>query len=807
MTIYILSGFNNYYNRIVKKYALIEDYNDFIIYTLQNTNFVPNDNVDTQHTFGSNVQAYNGTGDYVIVADEYNVIISRWFIIDSVRDRAGQYTLTLHRDVIADYYDEVINDGTCFIEKGNPAYGSPFVFNKEACTFNQIKKEEYLLKDNTNSAWLVGYYSKKADPTALKGTVYLNAPTDVNAIAIGSTLENWEYYGDQLVDANSNELVLTIWSGYPNNISSYPTKNTLYYTGTDFQFTSSSHYPASLPNLDGKLEFTMDAGYTRDSVTSAANTFADKFRNSSNLQSYLNSLVVSNLTSYDELNYYNGKTIVTADNKYYKCVLKPLGNERTSYAIENTSNIGLEIQSLLNQTRLIKQKTVSETFSSYVVVGTKYKFDFEDQTDALLKYDMSVSKLDTVDNAYNVFAIPYDAIDMYYHRTNGSTEVIKNSTNIALSTIQSISTNGSDAVYDIQLLPYCPIPNMIADDGTIHLYEEKPLEFSTIRTEDTNNVTTRIYGFIFNVSESKLTFNIPFNRQVDTSPVSLKIANECDFWRLTSPNYSTYFDFSLAMNSGIDYFNVDFELKPFAPYIHINPNFKSLYGSDFNDCRGLICGGEFSLTQIDDHWIDYQLQNKNYENIFKSTIQDLRYRQKYEKVGDITNAITAPLTGGASGALAGSSFGPYGAIAGAAIGGTLSTGGAIADAVINDKLRKQQIKYATEQYNLQLGNIQALPTTISKLTTLTLNNKIFPVLEYYTCTDEEKDCFITSLAYSGMTINAVGTISNYLTDWSLGEVNNKKFIKAHLMRLPEIGEDSHIINEIANELYKGVYIE
>lgn len=754
---------------------------------------------------------YSGTGDYVLVVDDYRQIQSRWFIIEQVRDRAGQYTLTLHRDLIADYYDKVVNSSVCFIEKGSPAYGSPFVFNKEACTFNQIKKEEHLLKDNTNSAWLVGYYSKKADDAALKGTVYLNAPTDVNAIAIGTTLENWEYYGEQIVDANNNELILTVWSGWPNNITDYLTENNLYYTGTDFQFTTATNYPSSFSNLDGKLEFTTDAGYSRDSVNSAANTFADKFRNSSTLQSYLNDLVVEQLTSYDDLAYYNGKTIVTADNKYYRCLLEPLGSsERTGYAIENTSNIGLEIESLLNETGLIKEKTLSETFSYYVIVGTKYKFVFEEQTDALLKYDLSVSKLNTVDNAYNVFAIPYNTIDISYHKTDNSIEVIKNSTNIALSTIQSISINGSDAVYDIQLLPYCPVPNVVADDGTIHLYEQKPLEFSTIRTEDTNNVTTKIYGFIFNVPESKLTFNIPFSKQVETSPVNLKIANECEFWRLSSPNYATYFDFSLAMNNGIDYFNVDFELKPFTPYIHINPNFKSLYGADFNDCRGLICGGDFSLTQIDDHWIDYQLQNKNYENIFKSTIQDLRYRQKYERLGDITNAITAPLTGGISGAFAGASMSggsPYAAGAGAAIGGTLSTGGAIADAIINDKLRKQQVKYATEQYNLQLGNIQALPTTISKLTTLTLNNKIFPVLEYYTCTEEEKNCFITSLAYSGMTVNAVGTISNYLTDWSLGDVNNKKFIRAHLMRLPDTEDDSHVVTEIANELYKGVYIE
>ena len=54
MTIYVLAGFNNYYNRIVKKYTNVEDYQDYITYSLQGVNFVPNDGVNTQQVIGSN---------------------------------------------------------------------------------------------------------------------------------------------------------------------------------------------------------------------------------------------------------------------------------------------------------------------------------------------------------------------------------------------------------------------------------------------------------------------------------------------------------------------------------------------------------------------------------------------------------------------------------------------------------------------------------------------------------------------------------------------------------------------------------
>lgn len=53
MTIYVLSGFNNYYNRIVKKFDTVGEYEQFIIHTQQNYNFVPNDNVDTKVVLGN----------------------------------------------------------------------------------------------------------------------------------------------------------------------------------------------------------------------------------------------------------------------------------------------------------------------------------------------------------------------------------------------------------------------------------------------------------------------------------------------------------------------------------------------------------------------------------------------------------------------------------------------------------------------------------------------------------------------------------------------------------------------------------
>ena len=53
MTIYVLSGFNNYYNRIVKKFDTVGEYEPYVLHTQQNYNFVPNDNVDTKVVLGN----------------------------------------------------------------------------------------------------------------------------------------------------------------------------------------------------------------------------------------------------------------------------------------------------------------------------------------------------------------------------------------------------------------------------------------------------------------------------------------------------------------------------------------------------------------------------------------------------------------------------------------------------------------------------------------------------------------------------------------------------------------------------------
>ena len=294
-------------------------------------------------------------------------------------------------------------------------------------------------------------------------------------------------------------------------------------------------------------------------------------------------------------------------------------------------------------------------------------------------------------------------------------------------------------------------------------------------------------------------------------PMDVKIKNECDMYRLSSPNFMSMYEFKKTkLRNGILSFNIDCTYKPFTPYIKVNPNYDdSLYAvQDFNDSMGLILGGDFSIPMLSDAWVNYELQNRNYQAIFNRTIENLDVNNQIAKEQQQFQAIMGTITGGIGGATAGGmagfkAGGPWGAAAGAAIGGVTGiTAGAVGGALDAQWLARQQAEtrsFAIDQFNYQLGTTQALNPTITKSTPLTYNNKVWPVLEYYTCTDKEKELLEQKIKYDGMTIMAIDTLRAYAVDGYR--------VKGKLIRLEGIQDDSHVADAIYQEVDKGFYIK
>lgn len=859
MTIYVLSGFNNYYNRIVKKFDTVEEYMSYELHTQQNYNFVPNDNVNTQVVLGSNVNLYDGTGDYLLAVNEFNEIVSRWFIIESVRDRAGQYTLTLHRDLVADHYDQLL-DAPMFIEKATiQTTTTPLIYNKEDMSFNQIKLRQDTLKDFSGIPWLVGYLPKKYKND---NWVTLEYSTErVADIDLPEGLDSWEW--NEYANGKSFSSPQKIFYSTMINTNFYgPTgtnykhhdkksafnltrdSNNNYYTYEEFlnQANSTDYQETSLSMTS--------SGYTTEYVFIYNRDYSKHVNYSSQTIEKLNAKFWTNglasriptkiaAQEFEEL---QGKIVHDSiTGLYYQVLIKPV---RTATYVDYPSvdnAIGSDSIYALMRDNLTRNPT--DTITPLDIQGNPNRFSFAvywtaqdyviDLVDVSGQAKFKVNDTDryeTADSAFDVFAIPYtDNLSLYRNVEDLPPKPIcKTSKSLALAVaLQTASQLGQSAIYDLQLLPYCPcryIENFYMktpgwherDDGTW----SGTGDFYNVRTEYCLDISllhpviTGIYKqdvaeptiddllqIMFWATESAFTFDIPYAINIPTDITEIKVANQCDKYRLVSPTGSGQFEFNAVMNGGVSKFNVDCTYQPFNPYIHINPDFGELYGQDYNDWRGLICSGDFSLPQQTSAWANYKLQNKNYQESFDRTLQNMEVSHRIQREQQVFNAFTGTLMGGAGGALAGAKGGIYGAIAGAVVGTAASAVGGALDVQYGDILRAEALDYTKDQFGYQLDNIQALPYSVTKSTPLTNNNPIFPIIEYYSCTDTEKQMLRDKMTWNGMTIMAIDTMKNYINS------DYEQYIKGKLIRLETINDDYHIINALSGELDKGVYIK
>lgn len=291
--------------------------------------------------------------------------------------------------------------------------------------------------------------------------------------------------------------------------------------------------------------------------------------------------------------------------------------------------------------------------------------------------------------------------------------------------------------------------------------------------------------------------------ELNNSGLSLKILSNAYYLRLCSPNYQGSFDINIGRNNGkIKGYWLYGTYKPYTPYIKVAPVFEGLYGSNFGDQRGLICSGDFSLPRIIDEWQNFQLNNKNYQNIFNREIQNMEFMQSLERRNQIVSGIVGILGDTTKGATAGGVVGgPWGAIAGGVIGGATSGIGFGIDVDTLAKTQREQKSLAIDKFNYQLGNIKALPYTLTSIGAFNINSKIFPFLEIYTPTEKELEAFEKKIEYESMTVMRIDNMINYYEAF-----DKKCYFKGELIRCDEIAEDYHMLESIYAELMKGVYI-
>lgn len=442
------------------------------------------------------------------------------------------------------------------------------------------------------------------------------------------------------------------------------------------------------------------------------------------------------------------------------------------------------------------EKTVSwkyngQTYTMKVTFNTvdKTNVDGEGYTQGLTQSEQT---------PYAIAAMPFGMKDYYLGDLRlGSTEM-KNNLACAMAISRAYSSSGW--LMDAQLLPYCPCKEVLRPDGNIDL--TKALSFCPI----VEGAARR--GALISCKDSTFaaTLYTSSGQLFKWNVTNVKMDNLTVKCRLVSPNGNGVFEFNPAKMVYANNTEVGFEAyctyMPYQPYIKVAPHFARLYGEEFGDYRGLICGGDFSLPQIGDSWEAYEVQNKNYQAMFNRQIASLELQQKVGLASDIAGAATGVVSGVAGGALSGSMIGgPHGAIAGGIAGGIASVGGGVADVITNQVLRKDQREAIEQQHNWQLQNIQALPYSVTKVTNFNINNTYVPYLEIYNCDDYETQNLGTYLELYSYNISRYGKFSDYV------KPTGRTFIRGSFVRLNGISDDSHYLAAIADEVKQGFYIE
>lgn len=783
----LLSNYNNYYNRTYKKHNTYQEYINAsasnILGIEKSYNFNIKDGVNLDHIF--NVDSNVDDPNYCLLLNETdNSIASRWFVVEWEKVRGNQYHAILRRDLLADNY-EAITTAPCFIEKGYVGPQDSAIFNKENITVNQIKTKETLLKDDSNTAWIVGYIAK--DHPALSDKTFTYNP-DVD-ITVSGNFSDWQYAN--LVNGTEH---ITINPTSPNN---------------SMRFLL--HYIAQLSGYSYEFMFNYSSGSAYENNTPrdfwwTSKEDCDTYRNSDwrssiDWDTCLSKVLLDkptwvSRTEYDEIMSFIGKKVQFQDGVYEFTLTQNVNALQDDWSYWNSGNLYDYLYGIVNAGLPNGIQGTEYYPVAYRLYLTKFTIVARQLQNIKGTYKYSIPQTTKLlnDAPYKMFCIPYYKDGQYLFQVNDTQHRYTLDNDIMLTWSFNIATELGNSLYDLQILPYCPISNWRGNAnvaGIFSIDKSENVDYTTLL--DSNNKVVGVCSWC-DVSSKEQFLKYPIDI------MDYKVENECDMYRLCSPNYASVFEFNPAKNNGVEGYIVRYTYKPYQPFINVAPKFSRLYGNDFKDNRGLILSGDFSLPIVTDAWVNYQLQNKNYLLSFDRQIENMEVNYGWQRSQGIANAVVGTIQGGTTGAMAG---GMTGGATGAVIGGVLGTGaslaGGIADLNMQSGLHNEALDFARDNFGFQLGNIKALPNTLNKVSSIVANSKLFPFVEYYTCTEEERQAFVDKIKYNGMSIGRIGHIIDFKNP------SEQTYVKGQLIRL-EGKYDTHEINEIANEFMKGWYI-
>ena len=778
-TLYLLN-YNNYGNRIIKKESSLANYLSADTgYAadrdkLTNVNFYRGDGVNTRQTVDFPVGKSEKDADYLIVTDGASPenIVSRWFIIECDYNRRNQMILTLRRDLLVDFWRNIYNTNTeFFCEKGAVDISDDFIFNGENVTFNRKKSNGMVAG---GSGYIVGYMDKGFSSN--RAYYYRPSANVVNKLEDIPVYRFTGMGGDLLVD--------NLWLQY----SLYMSSDTSASAGQDaLGYKATINFNYNIPAVSQvTTKFYMGkSGLTSGNVTSF---FSSKLTTmNTNLRNFIY-YQNPRLGKYTDYSSENGKIYyVESLNTFYKVTIGSSNNYIGSVALDD----------------IAEQSIFYSQFNSYFSGSWYAQPSGYGMISGDVAFNATYKTVTLVQSTTGSFTIPAYTDRKHTNKPYDIFVAEYNSTNLETASRIATALAGSGALIDLQRVPYMSANWNANDHSTTWAvnFGDVSATYRFIDFDEFSGTTTPI------ALTTPPTTYVGYTQKTNVADVKLDALSLT--YRLTSPNHANAWDFSPALNRGCNAaFNYEVTLKPYQPYIHVFPTFNDtgIYGkgNDYDD-RGIICMGSFSLAISSDAWQTYQINNASYQNAFDRQIENLNVTQDVQRTMEKWSIAAGAVSAATSGAIAGSAGGGVGAAVGGVVAGAASLAAGIADYQMNEKLRNEAIDYTKDQFGYQMQNIKAKPFTFSQSCAFDINNSTGVLIDVFEPTSDEKNAFKDKIKWNGMTVMKLGTFKAF---WDLLNTHKTyvKYIKGKLVRCPNLKDDTHVFNEIANELYKGVYI-
>lgn len=827
--IHLFTNYNNYYNRQVKFKATLNEYltdEDIFLMSFEKRNFVIADGIRTQHII--EYSAGNlPTPNYLIAEDEKTHAFTRWFVIKCRQTRGCQYTLFLKRDTIADLYDSV-KVSPLLVKKGYVDDNNVLVFNKEMQEYNKVKKNELLIKDNTNSGYVVGFIDQKKDYGSDIYTSFKDElQVDFDYSALPSSITDYMAIGNATPNATTKRIVgdnkanvalkvnfgsykfvedslnRDIYSNY--NFNEYFWMNG--YRGKYNEITDTG------TNYGNGIFYTLSTTLANYSLSN--NCIINCGENGKSLEiSNSVSLYVSNKFSQFDLAYvydwfsinssplalvesYEGK-ICEISGTYYRCEVTRSGASTletitppsyelatlksfmpTSTVLAMWANINNNVTPQYESGHTPSDMLISD-FTAYAKTEQIYIKLIQQDINIYTRLTPSANRNHLIDNPYDMFVIPYS--DEMVYEVNGSSYSANK--NMAINLAQAICLASGSDVYDIQIVPYCPFD--VPTTPTI--------DFSLINSEPIKlGADDSVIGYYFWASKSSGEITLSETREELTlsgDSYSYKEITQLRQYFLCSPNKESVYEFNPAMNKGISEWKISYDYRPFSSYIKVQPKWDYLYSlntSSYNgltDQRGLLYNGNYSITQLNSAWSEFVNSNKNYQAIFDTEIKtQLSQNQLQNKAYEETIGIRSY------------NLNPIKAV--------MNVIGMEREIDFMRESQSIDINARRQLFNYQLNNIKSQPNTIRKMASINTDFRIFPFVEVYDTTPQDKENFDNLIKYNGMTIMVMGFMEQYLQD------NTETFFQASVVRFTDfigVENDYTLVSDINNELEMGLYI-